>query len=160
MTWAASCQNQQNGLVSSEDSDQPWHPPRLIRVFDVRMKKPWVLSYQMSAQRRLCSDWVDAQADLSLCLAHSHIVGFVMRWLTCVASEDFYQNVPPYSLIWVFAEQDKLLYTDRKDSDLIAWKHMSHVMRKPVLVICEQQRCRSACTSVQSVQHLCFPLLR
>ena len=34
----------------SEDSDQPGHPPNLIRVFAVRMKKPWVLSYLLSAQ--------------------------------------------------------------------------------------------------------------
>ena len=27
---------------------------------------------------------MDAQADLSLRCAHSHIVGFVMRWLTCL----------------------------------------------------------------------------
>ena len=37
----------------SEDSDQPGHPPSLIRVFAVRMKKAWVLSYQLSAKRRL-----------------------------------------------------------------------------------------------------------
>ena len=37
----------------SEDSDQPGHPPSLIRAFAVRMKKAWVLSYPMSAQRRL-----------------------------------------------------------------------------------------------------------
>ena len=36
----------------SEDSDQPGHPPSLIRVFAVRMKKPWVFSYPLSAQRR------------------------------------------------------------------------------------------------------------
>ena len=29
----------------SKDSDQPRHPPSLIRVFAVRMKKAWVLSY-------------------------------------------------------------------------------------------------------------------
>ena len=28
------------------------------------------------------SDWVDAQADLSLRWAHTHFVGFVMSWLT------------------------------------------------------------------------------
>ena len=33
--------------------DQPRHPPSLIRVFAVRMKKAWVLSYPLSAQRRL-----------------------------------------------------------------------------------------------------------
>ena len=39
-------------------------------VFAVHMKKVWVLSYQLSAQQRLWSDWVDAQADLSLRWAH------------------------------------------------------------------------------------------
>ena len=33
----------------SEDSDQPGRPPSLIRVFAVRMKKTWVLSYPLSA---------------------------------------------------------------------------------------------------------------
>ena len=50
-------------------------------VSAVRMKKAWVLSYPMSAQWRLWSDWADAQADLSLRWAHSHFVGFVMRRL-------------------------------------------------------------------------------
>ena len=35
----------------SEDSDQPGHPPSLIRVFAVRMKKAWVLSYPLSASK-------------------------------------------------------------------------------------------------------------
>ena len=33
----------------SADSDQPGHPPSLIRVFAVRMKKAWPLSYPLSA---------------------------------------------------------------------------------------------------------------
>ena len=89
--WAATWQNQQNGYgpaktqislgirpvwsksslsawrklgslitlwAHSEDSDQPGHP-----------------------QRRLWSDWADAQADLSLRWAHTHFAGFVMSWL-------------------------------------------------------------------------------
>ena len=40
----------------SEDSEQPGHPPSLIRVFAVRIKKAWVLSYPLNAQRRLWSD--------------------------------------------------------------------------------------------------------
>ena len=52
--------------ASCEDSDEPGHPPSLIRVFAVRMKKPSVLSYSLSAQRRIWSDWADAQACLSL----------------------------------------------------------------------------------------------
>ena len=39
-------------------------------VFAVRTKKAWVLSYPLSAQRRLWSDWVDAKADLSPRWAH------------------------------------------------------------------------------------------
>ena len=57
------------------------HPSSLIRVFAVRMKKASVLSYPLSAQRRLWSDWADAQADLSLRWTHSHFVGFDMRRL-------------------------------------------------------------------------------
>ena len=39
----------------SEDSDQPGHLPSLIRAFAFCMKKAWVLSYSLSAQRRLWS---------------------------------------------------------------------------------------------------------
>ena len=45
------------------------------------MKKPWVLNYPLGAQRRLCSDWADAQADLSVRWAHIHFVGFDMSRL-------------------------------------------------------------------------------
>ena len=72
---------QQSDCAPSEDSDQPGHPPSLIRVFAFRMKKTWVLNYTLSAQRRLWSDWADVQADLSLRWAHSHFVGFFMSWL-------------------------------------------------------------------------------
>ena len=54
----------------SKDSDQSrQHPPSLIRVFAVRIKKAWVLSYPLSAQRRLIR------------LGGCHFVGFVMRRL-------------------------------------------------------------------------------
>ena len=50
----------------SKDSDPTGRPPSLIRIFTVRMKKAGGLCYPLSAQQRLWSDWVDAQADLSL----------------------------------------------------------------------------------------------
>ena len=104
--WAATWQNQQNGCASSKDSHQPGHPPSLIRVFVVRMKKAWVLSYPLSTQRRLWSDWVDAQADLSLCWAHSHFVGFVMRRL-------IYEHQRPKSLRFILrSPAQKLLGTE------------------------------------------------
>ena len=83
--WATTWRNQQTECAPSEDSDQPGHPPSLIKVFAVRIQKAWVLSFPLSAQRRLWSDWADAQADLSLRWAHSHFVGFVMsRLILCL----------------------------------------------------------------------------
>ena len=67
--------------VCAQQRDQPGHRPSLIRVFSVRMKNSWALSYLLRAQRRLWSDWADAQADLSLRWAHTHFVGFVMSRL-------------------------------------------------------------------------------
>ena len=81
--------------MPSKDSDQPGHPPSLIRVFAVHIKKAWVLSYPLIrpvlSESSLCSQWVakdpsflnvdsedsdqsggggGAQADQSLCCAH------------------------------------------------------------------------------------------
>ena len=54
--------------AQSEDLDQSDHPPSLFRVFAVRMKKAWVLSYPVSA----------------------HSVGFVMRWLKYIIRSYLY----------------------------------------------------------------------
>ena len=97
----------------SEDSDQLGHPPSLIRVFAVRMKKAWVPSYPLSAQWRLWSDWVDAQADLSLRWAHSHFVGFVMRRLKFVPGS---QSVLVYATV-----NGHLIGCDLRSPDL-AWR--------------------------------------
>ena len=119
--WAASWQNQQNDCAPSEDSDQPGQPPSLIRVFAVRMKKAWVLSYPLSAQRRLWSDWADTQADLSLRWAHmpfcwfcheaAHIIFLFLQHVFKLEQEeyvkeeiewsfiDFYDNQPCIDLI-------------------------------------------------------------
>ena len=89
----------------SEDSDQPGHLPSLLSVFAVRMKKAWVLSYPLSAQRRLWSAW---EADQSLCWAHSHFVGFVMRWLilyfhllSCNIWQFFIQHTVNFSILFL-----------------------------------------------------------
>ena len=64
-----------------EDSAQTRHPPSLIRVFAVRMKKVWVLSYPLSSQRRLVRlDGCPVGSESRW--AHSHFVGFVTRWFT------------------------------------------------------------------------------
>ena len=45
------------------------HPVKSNHPTDQSLLSTW-RSYPLSTQRRLCSDWADAQADLSLCLAH------------------------------------------------------------------------------------------
>ena len=113
--WAEIRQNQQSDCAPSEDSDQPGHLPSLIRVFAVRMKKAWVLSYLLSVQRRLWSDWVDAQADVSLRWAHNHFVGFVMS-----------QLIFPFKLL-CFAW--KSISASNVKPDVSQWKSLSQLLR-------------------------------
>ena len=63
-------------------------------VFAVRMKKAQVLSYPLSIQRRLWSDWADAQADWVFAGCTDH---FVMRPLICC----FLNNGSKASSIWL-----------------------------------------------------------
>ena len=46
-------QTNKMACAPSEDSDQPGQPASLIKVFAVHMKKAWVLTYPLSAHRRL-----------------------------------------------------------------------------------------------------------
>ena len=89
-----------------EDSDQPGHPPSLIRVFTVRMKKAWVLSYPLSAQRRLirlggCLGWSESSlgaqfiflvlscggSNISVaCLQTQMCISYLWKWLVLIKS--------------------------------------------------------------------------
>ena len=62
----------------SEHSDQPGHLPSLIGVFAVRMKKAWVHSCPLSAQRRLirlggCPGWSESSLG-------AHAISLVLSW--------------------------------------------------------------------------------
>ena len=60
----------------SEDLDPPAHPCSLIRVIAVRLKKPWILGYLLSAQQRLRSDCACAVwSESSLC---AHDVRYIV----------------------------------------------------------------------------------
>ena len=76
--WFCSCHLHVSRIVTKPTK---WHVrptktpislsiPPVWSVFTVRLKKARLLSYSLSAQRRLWSDWADAQADLSLRWAH------------------------------------------------------------------------------------------
>ena len=53
----------------SKDSDQSGRPPSLIKVFTLRMKKAWVLSYPLSVQRSnmISNDQELIQSDPTSC---------------------------------------------------------------------------------------------
>ena len=88
--WAATWQNHRSECAPSEDSDQPGHPPSLIRVLAVRMKKPWVLSYPLSAQLRLirlggCPGWSESSLGAHSFCWFCHVLAqicmfFVLVW--------------------------------------------------------------------------------
>ena len=80
-----------------------------IRVFAVCTEKAWDISYPLRAQRRLWSDWADAQADLSLRWAHTQLAGFLMLWLTFVS---YYKQI-----YWVLHE----FWLFRSKKTLVAW---------------------------------------
>ena len=67
----------------SEDSDKPGYPLSLIRVFAVRMKKAWVLSYPLSAQRRLirlggCPGWSESLLGTHLFCWFCHVAAHLI----------------------------------------------------------------------------------
>ena len=75
MTW----QNQQNDLCAQQRLRSSGHPQSLIRVFAVRIKKYWVLGYQLSAQQRLirwggCPGWSES-------LLGTHVILLVLLCL-------------------------------------------------------------------------------
>ena len=83
--------------------------PSLIRVFAVRMKKAWVLSYPLSTQQRLWSDRVEPRL-IWVRWRTNKFVGFVMRgfnFLCCGQSQSItihakmavnWANPQPYQL--------------------------------------------------------------
>ena len=85
LIWAATWQNQQNGCASSEDLDQPGHPPSLISL---RCPYEKTLGPQLPIEctaKTLWSDWADADSSLgehSLCwFCHvvAHLVAHLRR---------------------------------------------------------------------------------
>ena len=72
-------------FAPSEDSDQPGHPPNLIRVFTVRSMGSWGPNVSSCGQRRLIRLGVQTGRTPRLICVFSgrsgHFVGFVMRRL-------------------------------------------------------------------------------
>ena len=96
MKWATTWQNKQNGCAPNKDSDQPGHPPSLIRVFAVRMNKTWVLSYPLSAQRRL---WIRLGGSPGWSV--SSLGALILLVLSCRSSNLAYYRTC-YILVWSY----------------------------------------------------------
>ena len=79
--WASAWQNQQNSLCAQRRFRSTWGIHSVWPVFAVCSMGCQGLNASSCGHRRLWSDWADAQTDLSLCWAHSHFVGFVVRRL-------------------------------------------------------------------------------
>ena len=82
----------------SEDSDQPGYPPSLIRVFAVRMKKAWTLSYTFSTQRKLirlggCPGWSESSL-------RAYVISMVLS-LGGSYRQDFVRNEQRYYVMLV-----------------------------------------------------------
>ena len=111
----------------SEDSDQPGHPPSLIRVFTAAWRKLGPLATHWAHSEY--SDQTGRRSESSL---GAHVILLVF-WRYCKGFACF-GNDSLYFVCWTWVAHKSLSL-------------MSHVMRKPVNAICERQRCRSACAS-------------
>ena len=145
--WACA----QRWLKSAWASAKSW-------VFAVRMKKSWVLSYPLSAQRRLWSDWANAQADLSLRWVHPHFVGFVMSWLKLISiswciiqvQHDIMRNVGTVCFYWYLKEILTIFY--HFNLSIWFWAKMNGAQQNQQKDLFVWQRHRSAWASAQSDQ--------
>ena len=89
-------------------------------VFAVRMKKAWVLSYPLSAQRRLWSDWFcHVVAQLWFFLASTSITGpTAQKYIDNQQTPIKYSRSQQYRAVW-------------PESPQFHTKFLSHITRKP-----------------------------
>ena len=99
------------------------------------MKKAWVLSYPLSAQWRLWSDWADAQADLRPHWAHMPFCRFrhALAHIVCIQSP---------SIITVISIVSLLLPLPRN------W--MEHALKSGLFYSQFFDRCRNICLNFRA----------
>ena len=90
-TWSELPHDKTNKVacVPGKDSDQPGHPPTLIRVFAVRMKRALVLSYPLRAQRKLirlggCPGWSESSLGAQSFCWFCHEAAHLFLWVCCL----------------------------------------------------------------------------
>ena len=142
----------------SEDSDQPGHPPSLIRVFAVRMKKAWVLSYPLSASED--SDRTGRMTRLICVFAERTSFCWIFLWagsnvLIKVFKGTSVQKLELHGIKRLIVSTYKRYYLPFsfmfQSEALINWTASSEF---GTYRLCEQRRFRRACASAQSRQNL------
>ena len=88
----------------SEDSDQPGHPPSLTRVFAVRMKKAWVLSYYFKFKCIYFSGYT-----ITYNYMRCNTISNILIATHGTHSEDSDQTERMPRLIWVLARRTVIL---------------------------------------------------
>ena len=161
--------------VRPAKTDQPGHPPSLIRVFAIHMKKAWVLSYLLSAQRRLWSDcrcpgWSETSLGAQVILLVLSCSGsfFFLSFLSRKSQNSFtlgqiglcehcrpgldtlqfylaLQSMP----VWILCTAIYVL-KKMKLNFIQMYMYFSHVTRKPVFGVCDQVRHKPACSATET----------
>ena len=119
--------------MPSEDSDQPGHPPSLIRVFPVCMMKAWVLSYRLSTQQRLWSDWVDAR--LTWVFAGCTLILLILSchssiYVLCALNEASYHSAN-FTCRFITCEQTLPGFSAQLSRRLTRWAYSIPIVRCP-----------------------------
>ena len=131
--------------------------PVWLRVFTVRRKKAWVLSYPLNAQQKLIRLGGYPGWSKSLLGAHAILLVFVMRWLTLAY---FFRNIETGHIAQELWECVRPIQYWGKNSIgrtvtveiHVLWNDLSRDMTKPTKWMCAQRRLRSAWPSAQSDQ--------
>ena len=141
-------------FAPSEDSDQPGHPPSLIRVFAVCLKKHWVLSYPLSALQRLIR-LRGCHADLSLRWVHMPYCWFCHEaaQITSFFIRENYDLKSKHLQIYTYM-QECMFYMSMHFNGGFNNRTIEPGHSKTYKMVCTQQSLRSACASAQSVGDL------
>ena len=154
--------NQQNDMCAQRRLRSAWASTQsdqihsVWSVFTVSMRKHCVLDYPKSTQRRLWSDWVDAQADLSLRWAHMSFCWFCRAAAQLSTRRKWLQY--PLATEWSCFCGDHYNSDHAKSINtsetVVFFLYKSRLMTKPTKWLCAQRRLRSALASAQSDQSI------
>ena len=147
--WTAAWQNKQNDMCA-----QRRHPPSLIWVLAVRIE---TFGPQLPIERTAktlislggCPGWSESSLG-------AYVILLVLSWDGSMQTS---QQTRRFGLPSSARDQMvpvSIKWKGKRDTGdhVPTTVYMSHVMRKPVYAMCEQQRRRSACASAQSNQRL------